>query len=226
MAKVVEGTWDPGDLIPKRLAEKTKERKASTVREKVFPIYNAGDYKATVLAIDEATSGDPALASEFAWLKFASLCNGGDIHAGLELGEKLFEINKDNPFALNNYFWNVITPKLKNEPDPRVAELALRAAGRAVELTKGENVAHLDTLAEAQFRTGDIDGAISTEEKALQTSRGGGQGANPIPTSSRSGTASTAIARPLRRRRHAVDSFGQRSDDNTRSWTRKTFGPV
>ena len=168
LAKVVEGTWDPGELISKRLAEKIKERKASLVREKVFPIYNTGDYKATIRAIDEATSGDPDLASEFAWLKFASLCNGGDIDAGLALGESLFDLNKDNPYVLNNYFWNVITPRLKKEPDPRVAGLALRAARRAVELTKGEHTSHLDTLAEALFRTGDVDGAISAEEKALK----------------------------------------------------------
>jgi thiol-disulfide isomerase/thioredoxin len=168
LAKIVEGTWDPGDLVAKRLAEKTRERKASSVREKVFPIYNAGDYKATVRAIDEATSGDPDLASEFAWLKFASLCNGADVDAGLELGARLFEANIDKPGPLNNYFWNVITPKLKNEPDPRVAALALRAARRAVELTGGENILYLDTLAEAQFRTGDLVGAIATEEKALK----------------------------------------------------------
>ena len=168
LARIVDGTWDPGDSIGNRLAVKTRERKASSVREKVFPIYNTGDYKATVLAIDEATSGDPDLASDFAWLKFASLCNDGEIDAGLELGAKLFEINIDKPGALNNYFWNVITPKLKVAPDPRVAALALRAARRAVELTKRENSVHLDTLAEALFRTGDSDGAISTEEEALK----------------------------------------------------------
>ena len=168
LAKIVEGTWDPGDLAAKRLAEKTRERKASTIREKVYPIYNAGEYKATVLAIDEMTAADPALASEFAWLKYASLCNGADVVAGLELGEKLFEIQKDNPFALNNSAWNVIRPGLKHDPDPRVAQLALRAARRAVELDKGQNANHLDTLAEALFRTGDVAGAIATEEEALK----------------------------------------------------------
>jgi hypothetical protein len=62
----------------------------------------------------------------------------------------------------------VIDPKLKNEVDPRVARLALQAARRAVELTREENVANLDTLAEALFRTGDTSGAIATEEKALK----------------------------------------------------------
>jgi hypothetical protein len=168
LAKVTAGDWDPSEMAKKRLAEKTKERKATVVREKVFPLYNARKYKATVAAIDEATRADPELAGEFAWLKFAALCNGGDVEPGLELGAKLFEMNKDNPNALNNFFWDVISPKLENEPDPRVARLALQAARRAVELSKGENAAHLDTLAEAQYRTGDAEGAVATEEKALK----------------------------------------------------------
>ncbi len=168
LAKITAGDWDPTKLARERLVEKTKERKASKVREKVFLPYREGDYKATVAAIDEATSGDPELAEEFAWLKFAALCNGGETEAGLALGEKLLKANMDNPGALNNYFWNVIDPKLKNEVDPRIARLALQAARRAVELTREENIAYLDTLAEALFRTGDINGAIATEEKALK----------------------------------------------------------
>ncbi len=168
LAKIVAGKWDPADMAKKRLVVKTKERKATVIREKVFPLYNANKFKATVAAIDEATRDDSELADTFAWLKFAALCNGGDVEPGLELGAKLLELNKDNPNALNNFFWNVIRPNLEREPDPRVARLALRAACRAVELSKGENVAHLDTLAEAQYRTGDADGAVATEEKALK----------------------------------------------------------
>lgn len=168
LASIVAGDWKPGELAAKRLVEKTRERKASLVREKVFPLYNASDYKAVVAALDEAAARDPELGQEFAWLKFASLCNGADVDAGLKLGATLLESNKDNPHALNNYFWNVITPRLKNDPDPRVAQLALRAARRAVELTHEKDANKLDTLAEALFRTGDFPGAVATEEKALE----------------------------------------------------------
>ena len=70
--------------------------------------------------------------------------------------------------ALNNYFFNVIDLKLKKEPDPRIAKLALEAARRANELTKEKNMAVLDTLAVALYRTGDPAGAVATEEKALK----------------------------------------------------------
>ena len=86
LAKITAGDWDATALAKKRLAEKTKERKASVVREKVFPVYRTGDYKAALAALEEATSGDAELAEDFAWLKFACLCNSGAIDEGLVLG--------------------------------------------------------------------------------------------------------------------------------------------
>ncbi len=101
-------------------------------------------------------------------MKFAALCNGGEVEQGLQLGEKLQKANWDNPGILNRDCWNVIDPDLKNDIDPRVAKLALESARRAVELTKEENPQLLDTLAEAQFRIGDAAGAVATEEKVVK----------------------------------------------------------
>jgi len=168
LAKITAGDWDTAALAGSRLAAKSKERRLRAVQQKVLTPYMAKDYKAAIVAIDEATSGDPELAAELAWTKFAALCLGGEVESGLELGSKLIERDKESAGALNNGVWVVIDPKLKDEPDPRVAKLALQAARRAVELTKGENEMYLDTLAEAQLRTGDPEGAVATEEKALK----------------------------------------------------------
>jgi thiol-disulfide isomerase/thioredoxin len=168
LEKIVAGEWDPKAMAKERLAAKAKEKKVMAVRLKIFTPYRAGDYKATLSALEEATSGDSELAEEFAWLKFASLCNSGETEAGLALGGKLLESHNDNAHALNNDFWNVIDPKLKNPPDPRVARLALRGLRRADELAKGEDMAILDSLAVALFLTGDPAGAVTAEEKALK----------------------------------------------------------
>jgi hypothetical protein len=93
-------------------------------------------------ALDEAIRRGPELAEEFAWLKIAALCNGGDVESGLEPGAELFKIHKDGLKALNDCFCNVLNPKLRDEPDPRVVRLALEAARRAVELSQGENAAY------------------------------------------------------------------------------------
>ena len=70
--------------------------------------------------------------------------------------------------ALNNAFFNVIDPEQKQEPDPRIAKLALEGARRANELTEGKDMAVLDTLAVALYLTGDPAEALVTEEKALK----------------------------------------------------------
>jgi len=169
LAKITSGDWKLGDLAGKRLAAKVVERKMTTIQGRIYTPYWAHDYKATLAAIEECTSGDAELAEKFALTKFASLCNGGDIEPGLKLGNKLFESNNDNANALNNIFWNVIDPRqMIAKPDPRVAQLALRAALRAVELCHGEDMAQLDTLAEAQYCSGDPVAAVATEEKALR----------------------------------------------------------
>ena len=166
--RIAAGTWNPSTQIPDRLAMKRRGRRANEIRDQVFPIYNDGHYQDVVTALDQATINDPILADEFAWLRFAALCNGADVAAGLELGTRRLETNYDNAYVLNNDAWNVISPRLRHDPDPRVAQLALRAAQRAVELLKAQEPNHLDTLAEAQYRTGDFAGAVASEETALR----------------------------------------------------------
>jgi thiol-disulfide isomerase/thioredoxin len=168
LARIVDGDWDARLRAKDRLTAKSRERKAVPVQAKVFKPFRAGDYKATLAAIEEVTSGDPDLVEVFAWVKFAATCNGGDADRGLALGSKLLESNFDEPQVLNNTFSYVIDPELKRDPDPRVAHLALRAVRRAVELTKEQDDKILDTLALALFRTGDFAGAAEAQERVLK----------------------------------------------------------
>ena len=168
LAKITAGDWDATAHAKERLVAKTSERKAALVRQKILQPYRAGDYKATLAAIEEATSGDADLAEQFAPFKFAALCKCGEIDQGLALGAKILEANQDKAYVLNNVFWGVVNPKLKTAPDPRIAQLALKGLRRAAELTHGKDLAILDSLAVALYRTGDIQGAIETEEKAIK----------------------------------------------------------
>src|SRR5262249_46460678 len=97
LAKITAGDWDPGALAKQRLASKTLAKKANAVRVKILRPFQARDYKATLAAIEEATSSDPELAEQFAWVKFTALCNGGDTEAGLALGAKLLKTQNDQP---------------------------------------------------------------------------------------------------------------------------------
>src|SRR5262249_13995916 len=137
LAKITSGDWDLAALAKTRLAAKTKERKLTAVQSKIATPYRSGDYRATRSAIEEATSSDPDLADEFAAIKLNCLCRAGETEEAVKLGNKLLDKYHDQAMMLNNTFFNVIDLKLKEDPDPRIVKLALQAARRADELTKG-----------------------------------------------------------------------------------------
>jgi thiol-disulfide isomerase/thioredoxin len=168
LAKIVAGDWDPKAQAAERLAVKAKQKKMMAVRQKVYQPFSKRDYKATLAAIEEVTASEPELSEQFDLVKFAALGRSGDIDAALTLGTKLLDRDKDNAPGLNELAWQVVDPDLKPDPDTRLAQLGLQAARRADELTKGENLTFLDTLAAALYRTGDPAGAVTTEEKALK----------------------------------------------------------
>jgi thiol-disulfide isomerase/thioredoxin len=166
--KITAGQWDPTAQAKTRLVAKSKQRKVSAVQNKISTPYRSRDYKATLTAIEEATSSDPELAEEFAAIKLNCLSQVGETEEALAVGTKLLRKYHDDAMALNDAFFNVIDLDLKHDPDPRVAKLALEASRRADELTGGKNYSLLDTLAVALYRTGDPAGALATEEKALE----------------------------------------------------------
>jgi thiol-disulfide isomerase/thioredoxin len=168
LAKITAGEWNTADMAKTRLAEKARERKAMAVQGKIYKPYQSGDYKGTLSAIEEATSSDPELAEQFAHLKLNCLAKTGETEEALKVGHKLLDKYHDQGMALNNVFFPLIDLDLKQDPDPRIVKLALEAARRANDLTKGKSYFVLDTLAVALYRTGDYAEAAATEEKALE----------------------------------------------------------
>jgi thiol-disulfide isomerase/thioredoxin len=172
LEEITAGKWDPTALAKTRLAQKSKERKLTEARRKVTVPYRSRDYRATLSAIEEVSSANPDLAEDFAGLKLDCLIKVGEIDEAAKVGGKLLAMYHDKAMNLNNAFYPLIDLNLKDEPDPRIAKLALQAARRADELTRGKSYFILDTLAVALYRTGDSAGAVETEEKAIKTLEG------------------------------------------------------
>jgi thiol-disulfide isomerase/thioredoxin len=168
LGKILAGDWDVKAQAAERLVAKAQEKKVMAAREKIFKPYRERDYRATLVAIEEVVAGDKDLAVEFETIRFAALANLGEVDAALELGAKLIETYKDDAGQLNNVAWTVVDPDKQEKFDSRLAQLALQAAKRADELTKGESYNLLDTLACALYLSGDPAGATATEEKALK----------------------------------------------------------
>jgi thiol-disulfide isomerase/thioredoxin len=168
LAKITAGEWNTADMAKTRLAKKIEQKKVAAVQQRIYKPYQSGDYKGTLSAIEEATSSDPALAEQFAVLKLNCLSRTGEAEEAVKLGNRLLDKLHDDGMALNDAFFPLIDLDLKQDPDPRIAKLALQAARRANEVTKDKNFFVLDTLAVALYRTGDFAEAVATEEKALK----------------------------------------------------------
>ncbi len=80
------------------------------------------------------------------------------------LGEKIYEIIKDDPEQLNALSWTILTePQVQTRDLP----LALKAAERANKLTEELNAPILDTYARALWDTGKKDEAVKMQRKAV-----------------------------------------------------------
>jgi tetratricopeptide (TPR) repeat protein len=87
-----------------------------------------------------------------------------DPAAALAVGDKLAGALRDDAAGLNNLAWALLTEAKYGQ---RFNELALRLARRSNELSNHAQWAYLDTLALAEFETGNVRKAIELEEKAL-----------------------------------------------------------
>jgi thiol-disulfide isomerase/thioredoxin len=168
LSRVTSGQFDATAEAKHRLATKLAERKERQLGEKLAGLYRARKYKETVAAIDEAAGEDTQLGERFVSLKLAALCYGGDVEAGLALGQRLLQADANNALKLKNDFRSLNDASSTNSPDLRVNQMAVKAAQRIVELSRERDPMSLDTLAAALFRAGDVAGAITAQEKAIK----------------------------------------------------------
>lgn len=93
---------------------------------------------------------------------FATL-NRGDPAEARKLGERIVEWGRARPDMLREFAWRILT-----EPgiESRDAETALKAATVAVS-AKPEDFRALETLARAEFESGQVAGAVETQKRAI-----------------------------------------------------------
>lgn len=89
----------------------------------------------------------------------------GDTAAAMAFGREFLEAARDHALPLNQFAWALVS---EEKYGGRFNKLALAMAERAVELTDHKNWMYLDTLAHAQFATGDVEQAVATGRKAVE----------------------------------------------------------
>ncbi len=82
-----------------------------------------------------------------------------------ELGDKLFKLIETDAMMLNQLAWTILTEEKVLHRD---IPFALKVAKAAVDASKGEDAAILDTYARAQFDSGKVADALETQRKAVK----------------------------------------------------------
>jgi len=171
--KVVAGKFD----YKQAAAEKAdREAAAAEMAAKVAPLRNdfqkaylAKDWPAVAAIADKLIALDGESFAMFNLYKYQALLMQGEKEKAAALGRELVSKTfADEPQALNGLAWFIVDPEGTIKAEDRDMELAMEAATKAVELTKGEAGSILDTLARVHFINGDLDKAIETQKRAVE----------------------------------------------------------
>lgn len=157
LAWVVAGKWDP----EKSMAE------MGQLYQRVKEIFQM-DRSMAVPALTTFEKEHPDFAPVLEEPKFHLMLGLGTTSEASEIGAKLVEkaIKYNSPEKLNEIAWTIVDPA--NDLKDRDVGLAMNAAEKAVELTKGEDGAILDTLARCYHWKGEIKKAIEIQTKAVE----------------------------------------------------------
>jgi len=172
LEKITSGKWDLGK-------EAEEYRRAAEVTAKLKPLQKqlqaamqVDNWDGALAALDEIAKLDPKSESKLAADKFVILLDKKhDYDKAFAYGNVIVDgAIKDNAQALNQVAWTLVDPD--NAPEKTDLKLAMKAATRAYEVSKGKDPAITDTLAKVYFDTGDMTKALEYQEKAAKMAEG------------------------------------------------------
>jgi hypothetical protein len=175
LGEIVSGKYDLKTASAKFKEERAQARKLKEVQDRVAKAIQTGGPKAAVTILDEEIKKDPKLEESLLGLpKLSFLVSEAETSAkALEYGKHLVEtVFKDSAQNLNTVAWMIVDPEEKRKTDMPLVKLALAAAKRADDLTKGKNPEVADTLARVYFVMGDVAKAFETQQRALDLAKG------------------------------------------------------
>ncbi len=166
LKQVVDGSFDTAKAAEMQAKEEAEQVARQEIGKKINAAVRKGDWDAAKSVADDIEKEHPEMAEALVGVRFHIAQQKGDSTELIKQAKKLLAGPVgDNAQALNQIAW-AIGGEMKN-PTPEALEIAAGAVAKAVEKTKGEEAAVLDTLARIQFRQGKKEEAIKTQEKAV-----------------------------------------------------------
>ena len=167
LAKMTSGSWDLIKANDEARRKAAAEEKSGPLVMRLEEEFAAGQTDKALATMDQLFAIDPPVMGEWAMTKFAYLLmQKRDADMAYAYAAAMLEGGlKDDPETLKAIAWMTLA-----EPGvvQRNIPLARQMAQRADELTKHADANILDTLAKAQFESGDIKGAVETQKLAVE----------------------------------------------------------
>lgn len=165
LAKVVAGNWDRETVKKERAEAKAQMFAMMKAQREIRRAIMANDLDAAIAAVDELMGKYPK-AVQLGFIRLQLLGNREKPDEANQYAEALLKKIWDDSNMLNDLSWGIAA----EQTYPGTLDTALKAAKRAVELTKEKNGPILDTLARVYFEQGNLDEAIAWSKKAVAAS--------------------------------------------------------
>lgn len=179
LEKIVAGKWNVAEEAKKLKELKAQEKKLAALFQKLqkqfVEFQKEGDSAPLIKELDAAAKEFPDRAQQFTMIKFQILSSPkGDADQALKLGNEILEMEElaDDADTLNNIAWMLVSPDRDSAADPKLLKFALKVALKADNLKKNQDASIADTLAKAYFDNGDLEKAVSTQERVIELSAG------------------------------------------------------
>jgi thiol-disulfide isomerase/thioredoxin len=167
LAKIADGSWDLIKANDEARRKVAAEEKGAPLVMRLEEEFGAGQPEKALATMDQLFAVDPPVMGEWAMTKFAFLLmQKKDADAAYKYAAAMLEGGlKDDAETLKSIAWMTLAePGVVRRDIP----LARQIAQRADDLTKHADASILDTLAKAQFESGDIKGAAETQKLAVE----------------------------------------------------------
>jgi thiol-disulfide isomerase/thioredoxin len=176
LEKVVEPNYELAKFLSWANEVKAKEEAEAKAKEKRFEGFKqrmaklgaSPTPKQIVEALDQSFQETPELESMFGLQKYGLMIQSGDKGAAAYALKLIDGPFKDNVEELNALAWANLDDEGEIPANMRDSKMALKAALRANEVSKGKEGEILNTLALAYFKNGDPAKAVETQEKAIK----------------------------------------------------------
>lgn len=157
LKRVLAGDFDPR-------AEVEKEKQIKELQKQLNAAMREDDTDEALRIFDEMARVRPEMAGQLGLTKFQMLREEDRWDEAYATADKAIPAVEDAQ-ALNELAWRIVDPE---DPYPQQnLEVAMKAAARANELTKGEDAMILDTYARVCWLKGDKAKALELQQKAV-----------------------------------------------------------